>query len=331
MMVNLDLEQKVVKLLRSRGRSINLEKDLLIVSGVPEVSIDNYLRNIDDLQFDIHSDSSLFGFSGLDKLKAVQSHPWKGGRKLYPEGKNAEKYTTLADALDGLSNFNDERRAASCNGLTSLTSVLANREGLKQNLLISQNHVKGITSHNNCLYEIENTIPNGIREIIRGSDKHKDITQNFFVAPVDGLVASTLQSRAVREFKASNFDVATELFNLAYQASENVSPLLAGMALAGQAYNLGFNNKIGEADSFLSQAEDLGFKVEKSQPYTKLKNLLAKKMPELLNDEEHYEGLIELGLESHEIYKGLYDVKKALGKEMEARRCLKRALIDYSQ
>ena len=207
-----DLENKLVENVKE-GKNISLERGLLILSGLRrEEEIESYSEKLNQ----IHS-----GF--IAKLKARS--PWiLSTARKYTVGSRAEflfRYLwntkpkrcngnfLLTDVIDAQLDPDIDRKVGQCVGLTSLYSVLGEREDLELTIFVRSEHMINRLRVDDTVYNIEHTDPLGF-------DCNLD-EASFIEYPTIFLLAHIFNSRGLMKEKKKDFKEACKDYNKAIE------------------------------------------------------------------------------------------------------------------
>ena len=207
-----DLETKLIETVK-QGKNISLERGLLILSGLRrEEEIESYSQKLNQ----IHN-----GF--ITKLKARS--PWMlSAASQYTVGSRAEflfRYLwntkpkrcngnyLLTDVIDAQLDPDIDRKVGQCVGLTSLYSVLGEREDLELTILVRSEHMINRLRVDDTVYNIEHTDPLGF-------DCNLD-EASFIEYPTIFLLAHIFNSRGMMKEKNKDFEEACKDYSNAIE------------------------------------------------------------------------------------------------------------------
>ena len=207
----MDLEEKLIQDISS-GKSVSLERGLLIISGLKtEGEIATYTQKLDQIHqgfIERLTSKSPLSPASTRRYMTRSMAKWLFEYLWNTKPRRCNSNFLLTHVIDAQMSAKVNQKVGSCVGLTSLYTVLGLRAGLNLRILVSGSHMVNrlrIDSAGFC--NIDNTDPLGFDCSIK--------EEEFLEYPPIKLVANVLNSRGMARERVDHLERAREDFEKA--------------------------------------------------------------------------------------------------------------------
>ena len=296
----MDLEEKLIQDISS-GKSVSLERGLLIISGLKtEGEIETYTEKLDQIHegfIERQISKSPLSPASARRYMTRSMAKWLFEYLWNTKPRRCNSNFLFTHVIDAQLNPDIHQKVGSCIGLTSLYTVLGLREGLDLTILVSDSHVLNRLRVDDTIDNIDNTDPQGFDCSIR--------EEEFLEHPPVKLLANVLNARGMVKERAENLSEAKE----DYEKATEVNPDYAN------AYNNRGNINSKQGD-YVGAVEDYNRAIELSSQFIEVhcnRGMARENLADFSGALEDFDRAIELDSQYVDAYFRRGHLKELLG------------------